>query len=106
MPYSFGDIVLLRFPYSDGAGSKKRPALVLSEDNDGDLLVCRITSQPYHTAFDVSVSDFRACGLLTPSVIRVHKMATLERRLVEKVLGGLDAGLMRTVATTFRQIVV
>ena len=39
MEFSAGDIVLIRFPYSDGKGFKKRPALVLKGFDDGDLLL-------------------------------------------------------------------
>jgi hypothetical protein len=33
----FGDIVLLKFPFTDGQISKKRPALVINDFADGDL---------------------------------------------------------------------
>lgn len=46
---AFGDIVLLTFPYSDGNLFKKRPAMVMNDFGDGDILVCRITSQIYKT---------------------------------------------------------
>ena len=30
--YSFGDVVLVPFPFTDQSGSKKRPAVVISTD--------------------------------------------------------------------------
>jgi len=41
---TFGDIVLLKFPFTDGISFKKRPALIINDYDDGDIIVCRITS--------------------------------------------------------------
>ena len=44
--FPFGSIVLARFPFTDLSGDKRRPALVISRDNDRrpDVIVCFITS--------------------------------------------------------------
>ena len=90
---SFGEIVLLKFPYTDGQTFKRRPALVINDCNDGDIIVCRITSQIYHTDLDVFVENWEESGLKLPSVIRVHKIATLEKDMVEIVMGRIDETL-------------
>jgi mRNA interferase MazF len=87
---SFGDIVLLKFPYTDGQTFKKRPALIINDYNDGDIIVCRITSQIYNTIQDVYIENWEKSGLKLPSVIRVHKIATLEKDMVEIVMGKID----------------
>ena len=86
----FGDIVLLRFPFSDQVSFKRRPALVINDFNDGDISVCRITSQIHSTLRDVMVVNWADAGLKLPSVIRVHKIATLDKEMVETVLGRID----------------
>ena len=47
--YSFGDIVLVSFPFTDLTATKKRPALVVSPDSFNaagrDLVLLAITSQ-------------------------------------------------------------
>lgn len=86
----FGDIVLLKFPFSDGKTFKRRPALTISDHKDGDILVCRITSQIYQTKNDIFINDWEKAGLKLPSVIRVHKMATLENGLVESLMGKIN----------------
>lgn len=50
--FNFGDIVLLKFPFTDGSGLKKRPALIINDFNDGDIIVCRITSKLYESEND------------------------------------------------------
>ena len=78
-----GTIVLLKFTFADGINYKRRPALVLKDFDDGDLLVCRITSKIYTSKFDIYLDDWIKFGLRLPSVVRVHKMATLEKDMME-----------------------
>jgi mRNA interferase MazF len=87
---NFGDIVLLKFPFTDGKSYKRRPALIINDYDDGDIIVCRITSQIYETPNDVNINDWEKSGLRLPSVIRVHKLATLEKDLVEVKMGHID----------------
>lgn len=49
--YQPGDVVLLAFPFTDGVRQKQRPALVLLDPGDPDIVVAGITSEPYTTAF-------------------------------------------------------
>lgn len=85
----FGDIILMKFPFTDGTNSKKRPALVIRNTHDGDLVVCRITGKNYNTKFDIDLKNWSQYGLRIPSVIRVHKMVTLESSMVEQIFGTL-----------------
>ena len=64
----FGTIVLLKFPFSDGRGDKKRPALVILDAGDDDVLVCRITTKEYSTEYDVPINKWEKFGLKLPSV--------------------------------------
>lgn len=50
---NFGDVVLLKFPYTDGKTFKRRPALIINDYNDGDIIVCRITSQIFNSKQDM-----------------------------------------------------
>ena len=47
--YSFGDIVLVSFPFTDQSATKKRPAVIISSPayNDArpDLIIMALTSQ-------------------------------------------------------------
>ena len=66
--YSFGDILIINFPFSDGQGSKRRPVMVVKDTNVEDLLIAKITSQSYNTSY-VKILDRKQAGLLSPSVI-------------------------------------
>jgi hypothetical protein len=49
MAYTFGDVVLVPFPFTDQSGGKKRPAVVVSSadynSNRRDLVIMAITSK-------------------------------------------------------------
>jgi len=104
--YSFGDIVLLRFPFTDGQSFKRRPALVINDTSDGDIVVCRITSQIYKTKFDVKVDNLEKSGLKLPSVIRIHKIATLEKDMIEIVMGKIDDSTKGKVEQKFKKLIM
>ena len=105
MSSSFGDIVLLKFPFSDGGKSKKRPALVLADTEDEDVIVCRITSKLYDSDFDIDIKDWQKCGLKLPSVIRLHKIATLEKSLIDQKIGKIDEELKKLVKRQFGRLI-
>ena len=92
--YEFGDVVLVPFPFTDQSTVKKRPAVVISSETyhreRPDVVLMAVTSQPRGSnAFgEVEVKDWKAAGLLKPSVVKPI-MATIEQRLVIKRLGRL-----------------
>ena len=102
----FGDIVLLKFPFTDELSSKKRPALVIFDSKDGDIIVCRLTSKLYNTSFDIKLKHWEKFGLRLPSVIRIHKIASLEKELVDLRIGQLDKATQNQVRNTFKKLIV
>jgi mRNA interferase MazF len=92
--YSFGDVVLVPFPFTDQSASKKRPAVVISSSGyhraGPDLLIMAITSQVRASrAFgEHRVKDWQSAGLLKPSAIK-PVVTTIERKLVLRRLGQL-----------------
>lgn len=88
--YRLGDIILLNFPYTGFVGAKKRPALVILDAKDGDVLVSRITSKSHHSDYDLTITDWKGAGLISLSYVRLHKLATLENTLIERKLGALS----------------
>jgi mRNA interferase MazF len=97
MPYEFGDVVLVPFPFTNQTASKQRPAVVVSgrayNSTRPDIVIMAITSQlrPVGTPGDVWIADWRAANLLKPSAIK-PVFATVEQALVIRKLGVLSAG--------------
>ncbi len=85
--YKFGQIVLIGFPHTNLRNISKRPAIVLYDAGDRDILVARITTQKYSTESDYTIQSWRKCGLIAESCIRLGKMATIEKRYILKDIG-------------------
>ncbi len=89
--YDSGDIVLVRYPFTDLNALKKRPAIVLSQrtysDRYGDLVVMPLTSRE-ETDNSLALSEWRAAGLLKPTWVK-PVIGTLILGLVDKQLGKL-----------------
>jgi mRNA interferase MazF len=49
-----------------------------------------VTSQAIRSSFDVNIVAWQPAGLLLPSMVRVDKLATLEKRLIERQMGSLS----------------
>jgi PemK-like, MazF-like toxin of type II toxin-antitoxin system len=100
-----GDIVLARFPFTDGSGTKLRPVLVLAEvpGPHDDYLVLFISSQVrlavsgVDVILGVSHPAFAQSGLRLPSVLRVGKIATLSEALILGPLGTLPGPLFSEI---------
>jgi mRNA interferase MazF len=94
MPFEFGDVVLAPFPFTNQAASKQRPAVIVSNQTYNrvrpDVVIMAITSQirSILALNEASVSEWRAAGLLKPSVIK-PVFATLQQALIIRQLGVL-----------------
>ena len=91
--FPFGTVVLCRFPFTDLSGDKRRPALVVSRDNDRrtDLVVCFITSVPRSGPDMAPIDATSGTGIKVPSVVRFDKLATLDRAVISGKLGEVPA---------------
>jgi len=98
---SKGDIVLVKFPFSNLSDAKARPAVVLWVNPTGnDVTLCAITSQnikqlsPEDIPILVTDPEFSLTGLRVPSKIRTTRITTLTKQLVVRRFGNL--GLQQT----------
>jgi mRNA interferase MazF len=91
-----GDIILVKFPFSDLETGKKRPAVILSNSSltnkVGLVTIAMVTSklEGLKLSGDYKVQDWQKAGLLHPSLIRLAKIATVETDLVLKSIGCLN----------------
>jgi mRNA interferase MazF len=102
--YVPGELIFVTFPFGSAQGAKRRPALVLLDIGDDDIVVARVTSQAKRSAYDVELQDWQQAGLLLPSIARLNKLATLEKRMVERRLGRLTARDWTQVRNIVRQL--
>ena len=101
--FEFGAILLAEFPFTDLSGTKRRPVLVLSRDNDRrrDVVVCFITSVPRSGQDLVVLDPLPGIGLQVRSVVRFDKIATLEKSLFLGRLGNAPSDWLAAQRATF-----
>jgi mRNA interferase MazF len=102
--YAFGSIVLARFPFTDLSGSKVRPALVISRDNDrrNDIVLAFITSNAATPNSDaLAIPPTAKNGLKTPSMVRFDKIVTLESRILIGKIGDVEPSFLKAAAPIF-----
>lgn len=96
MPFEFGDVVLVPFPFTSQAASKQRPAIVVSNAVYNrarpDVVLMAVTNQlrPNSGPGEVWIGQWQSAGLIKPSAVK-PVFVTLEQRLVIRQLGTLGA---------------
>lgn len=93
--YSFGDVVLVGFPFTNLQAAKRRPAVIIHSpvyQERPDVILMAITSQVREplAAGEALLQDWKAAGLAKPSVLE-PLIATQEKDQVVKHLGQRSA---------------
>ncbi|WP_339384291.1 type II toxin-antitoxin system PemK/MazF family toxin [Microcoleus sp. LEGE 07076] len=95
---------MVAFIFAGTTETKRRPGLILLDTGDEDTIVAKITSQIPRTTFDVEIQEWQQAGLKRPSVVRLHKLNTLQKSLVERRLGILTPDDLAQVRDRVKQI--
>jgi mRNA interferase MazF len=90
--YSPGDVVLVRFPFTDLSSAKRRPAVIVSRSDYsaafGDVVVIALTSQPQPDA-GLLLADWNSAGLPKQTWAK-PLIGTLSGGLIVRALGSLS----------------
>ncbi len=99
-------MVLTPFPYADQRGEKKRPVVLLSNDqvsvDTGLYIASMITSHAPRDLWNVELLAWKEAGLLFPSVVRCPKVFGLDHILILRCLGPLPTSDWTRVQSRFR----
>jgi mRNA interferase MazF len=104
-----GSIVLALVPFTDLSGAKLRPAVVVSSRSvAGDVIIAGITSvaRPTPPPTDLFVPathpEYPLTGFRVASVIRLHRLVTVEHGVLVRHLGRLGPVLQAEVDARLR----
>jgi mRNA interferase MazF len=108
MPYRRGDVVLARFPYADLIRYKKRPCLVVQDENCPTglthCIVVQITSLgrtgPSRVPIAKTSLEGQQMGLVSDSVVVADQIQTVEDKVIEKSIGTIPT--MRPVDSALK----
>ena len=98
-----GDIVLIKFPFTDLLQSKKRPVLVIKNDNElGDIVCFQITSQSHaKNTLEVNSDSVQSGELKLKSFVNYDKCFTLNSTIAEKKLASVSTDFMLKIKEFF-----
>jgi len=109
--YRQGEIIIIPFPFSDLSGTKQRPVLILSKNEDNsksdDIIACGITSNLKDSKYSVFISDENiiAGSISTKSKIKVDKLFTVEKGIIKKRLAEIDNSTFNKVRQEFLKLI-
>lgn len=92
-----GDIILIPFPFTDLSGNTNRPALVLI-NGEMDVTFAFISTQlKWKEETDIILTPSDLNGLKKESLIRLSKIATIDKVLTLGLLGKIDNQIMKQI---------
>lgn len=109
MTYEQFDVVVVPFRFTDTSGTKKRPALVISDAVTFNTplrrsVMAMITSTTHSSwVLDVPINDLASVGLRAASIVRM-KLFTLDDALVVRRIGTLSEVDKTAVQAALQQL--
>jgi mRNA interferase MazF len=100
--YRAGDVVLVRFPFTDMTSAKVRPAVVISTKKQDVIVIGVFSRVPQVIAdtwvlLDALVHYFPDTGLKKTSVAKAEKIAVIDKKIIRRRIGTLPPEMMAQV---------
>ena len=108
MTYSFGEVVLVDFPFSSNLGIKKRPAVIISKtdfnNSREDIILVAITSKVDDlTIGEALLINWKEAGLVKPSAFK-SVIFTVEKQFIDKTIGELTKTDKEILSDCLKQV--
>ncbi|HSK72809.1 MAG TPA: type II toxin-antitoxin system PemK/MazF family toxin [Pyrinomonadaceae bacterium] len=109
--YKQREIVLVPFPYSDLTASKRRPVLIVSNDdynqNFQDVVVCVITSSRHLDSYSIELkNDDLEMGVLPEtSIVKTHKLFTIHQSKIIKKFSLVKSEYFKQVSERIKDLI-
>lgn len=99
------------FPYSDLSNTKRRPVLIISNDDYNkrfhDVVVCVITSNQFKDAYSLDLeNDDLEIGILPESsVVKTHKLFTIHQSKIIRKFSVVKTEYFTQVADKIKSLI-
>jgi len=103
MHYKVGEIVFIKFPFTNLQKAKRRPVLIIKSENSFNDFVClQITSNAKQShLFTLQAEHFHEKALSIQSYIKYDKCFTLNSSIVEKSVAQVTPQLLLELQNFF-----
>jgi len=106
-----GDILLIPIPFTDLSSAKRRPVIVISNNDynlkTADIVVVGMTSNPkmVNYTFTITSSDLDQGKLNRPGQVRVDKIYTLSQSIVVKTFGRVNTNVLDQIRSKLQDLI-
>ena len=101
--YKFGDIVFSAFYQTDG-NIKQRPALVILDTGDDDIILAPITTSRRKGKGDYEIKNWKQSGLLLNSWVRLAKIVCLSKNNINRQLGFFNSSDKKQIVSIWNKL--
>ena len=109
--YKQREIVLVPFPYSDLSSTKRRPVLIVSNDDYNqtfpDVVVCVITGNLHNDGYSIELEneDLEIGMLPESSIVKAHKLFTNHQDKIIKKFSLVTGEYFEKVADKIKHLI-
>ncbi len=103
MSYKVGDIVLVKFPFTNLKEAKKRPVLIVKAQNDlNDAICLQITSNDNQShLMRLNDTDLKESIFSIVSYVKYDKCFTINAEIIDKKIAIVTENLLKNIKTLF-----
>jgi len=101
--YKFGDVVFFTF-YQTDENKKQRPALVVLDVGDDDIILAPITTTERKSKGDYKIKNWSEAGLLLDSWVRLAKIACLGKSNINRRFGTFSTGDKKVIVSVWNKL--
>ncbi|HMH43932.1 MAG TPA: type II toxin-antitoxin system PemK/MazF family toxin [Pyrinomonadaceae bacterium] len=106
-----GDILLIPIPFTDLSSQKRRPVIVISNNqynrDTRDVVVVAMTSNPEVTDYSLAITSVNLISgkLNRPGKVRVDKIYTMSQGIIVKTFGRVDSSTLDRVRSALTRLI-
>ncbi|MDY0320185.1 MAG: type II toxin-antitoxin system PemK/MazF family toxin [Arcobacteraceae bacterium] len=102
MSYKKCDILLVKFPFTDFSELKKRPVLVIKDENEyGDIVCFQITSKNNQSNIIEIFENNLNEPLKLKSFVKYDKCFTIDSKIIDKKLTSVTDDFLQKIKNLF-----
>lgn len=97
-----GEIIVVKFPFSDYSNGKRRPAVIIKSKDDEDFTICPITSSTLRDDYSIDINNesyfpYNNKTLRTDCSVKCNFLSTINKNIIEYKVGKLKSEIFNNI---------